>query len=763
MEELTETKETKKAPLVPRAIAPVMATSRTSPAKPNTITSALRSLDAGDFHTASELFDEMEEKDFHLASVMQTRAASVGGLEMTITPASEDERDHEIAEEVSNIFWSIQNIYTTLTDILIAGLGYGVALGEIYWAMKNGRVEIDKIAVRDCRWLRYEDLNDPTKLVEFPRWVTMQEPHGIKLDPKRFLHFTPLAGRRHPVRAGLYRGLVWLWLFGNYTIKDWLSFNELYGTPMRIGKYGSSASDEEKKAVAAAVKSLGADAAAVIDEHSEIKFEHLSATGKAPYAKTMAFFDAQKSKRVLGQTLTTEQGDVGSQALGKVHDEVRRDITVADAKRLAEVINRDVIRPLVDYNFGPQKSYPTLVLQTDEAPDVSATLAHVTAMTNLGLDVSEQWIREATGIPAPDADEKEAKKQADDTAEDSREDNDNADDTDSQVTESRIAANSAITPVNGVHPAQKRANDLVDTITEQTEETYFDLIDTTALSLDDNGDGDELTDAELEESGFVSSIENLLWTAQILGEETVRNEADEEERLHTTANSRLAANAITITDTPEKIITPVDAADYWTNVYGYTPDDFAAMDHRIKLTAFRVAKLENKEVINRLRNLFKTALTEDKSGLLTFRKWYDAALSESADAGLESSPFIDKAHAKTVFRTNIQTAFNAGRYNAMTKSDFVKRMFPHWRMSFVNDESQSDICKSLMAANPVLPVDDPYWKSHWPPFHFSCRTTVVGVSKYDTKYKPTAAPVGIEYDEKFHGNPALAVGAGFFN
>lgn len=85
-------------------------------------------------------------------------------------------------------------------------------------------------------------------------------------------------------------------------------------------------------------------------------------------------FNRQVSKRILGQTLTTEGGGSsgGAYALGKVHEKVRADISLADVKNLDETISDDLVRPLVDFNFGPQGKYPSIVAPTDSPKEQSA-------------------------------------------------------------------------------------------------------------------------------------------------------------------------------------------------------------------------------------------------------------------------------------------------------------------------------------------------------------------------------------------------------
>jgi phage gp29-like protein len=55
---------------------------------------------------------------------------------------------------------------------------------------------------------------------------------------------------------------------------------------------------------------------------------------------------------VLGQTLTSTQGDKGSQALGTVHQSVRSDIIDSAALWLAEILNEQIIPSIAAVNFG---------------------------------------------------------------------------------------------------------------------------------------------------------------------------------------------------------------------------------------------------------------------------------------------------------------------------------------------------------------------------------------------------------------------------
>ncbi|HBQ2112093.1 TPA: DUF935 family protein, partial [Klebsiella pneumoniae] len=50
-------------------------------------------------------------------------------------------------------------------------------------------------------------------------------------------------------QSGLYRVLVWPYLFKNFAVRDLAEFLEIYGLPARVGKYMAGATDQDKDAL----------------------------------------------------------------------------------------------------------------------------------------------------------------------------------------------------------------------------------------------------------------------------------------------------------------------------------------------------------------------------------------------------------------------------------------------------------------------------------------------------------------------------------
>ena len=204
-----------------------------------------------------------------------------------------------------------------------------------------------------------------------------------------------------------------MYLFKNYDLKDWVAFAEVYGLPLRLGKYAAGASESDKTALMQALVQIGADAAGIIPDGTSIDFINTEKSSSIDlYERLARYCDEQISKAVLGQTLTSDSGG-GSYAQSKTHNEVRHDLTVADCKALAATLRRDLIRPLCLYNFGEDKRIPYLRFDCEESEDLEQTANILgTLIERVGLKVPTSFIYKKFSIPEPEGGEEIAQPRA---------------------------------------------------------------------------------------------------------------------------------------------------------------------------------------------------------------------------------------------------------------------------------------------------------------------------------------------------------------
>lgn len=371
---------------------------------PDKLSEIFREADAGDVGRQSELFEEMEEKDAHLGAVLQTRKLAVAGLDWDIHAGGRSPEDAAAASFVREAFFWIENLDDALADMLDA-IGKGFSVSELIWEFTE-----DKYWVREIRWRHPKNFTFLTPpgdkgfaLSRSPRLLTEENPvYGEELQANKFIVHLNRSRSGYAFRSGVLRPCAWMYLFKNYTVKDWMVFNERFAMPMRVGKFKPSATAEEKKVLRQAVFNLGADAAAVISDSTVI--EILESSGKSPsaelYERLASFCDAAVSKAVLGQTLTTEQKG-GAYATAKVHESVREEIRSADAKALEKTVNMQLVRPLAEFNFGPSAEMPRFRFRRRPDEDLRALAETYGALVReVGFKgITDSHIRERFGIP----------------------------------------------------------------------------------------------------------------------------------------------------------------------------------------------------------------------------------------------------------------------------------------------------------------------------------------------------------------------------
>lgn len=342
------------------------------------------------------LAEEMEERDLHYGAVLGTRKRAITGVAPMVIAASDSAEDEKIAEAVRTDILDQPEFVDDYTTDLSDALGKGYSIVETIWESSERQRKPLKYLWRDPRHFLIDPVDGRTV-----RMKSETNGLGEDLPPFIFSIHRPKLKSGLPIRGGLARLAAWAFLFKSYTLKDWMAFLEIYGMPLRVGKYGRSASHDDKRILLRAVRDISSDAAAIIPKDMEIEFiEAAGGTGNAVFSSKAEYLDRQISKGVLGQTMTTDDGSSLGQAT--VHENVRHDIARADARQMAITTNRDLIRPYVDFNFGPQKKYPTYVIPITENEDIKALVDAIDKLVPLGLEVSMPEVRTRIGFEEPD-------------------------------------------------------------------------------------------------------------------------------------------------------------------------------------------------------------------------------------------------------------------------------------------------------------------------------------------------------------------------
>lgn len=400
--EIRMTKVPEKRPL---AAAPVLDSWREyvcAGLTPQRLTTLLKEADAGDVRRQAELFDQMEEKDAHLLGESEKRRNAILDVEFTTTPASEDSRDVKVAEFVQEYF----DNSTDWDDIIVSlqdSVGKGFSALEVHWDVSNGQAMPADLEFIEQKRFLFTDAAGYVR--KYPKLISDDNMMGDEIPAWKMLFHRYGGKAGHAARSGIYRVCAWMFLFRNYSLKDWMAFLEVFGMPLRLGKYDAGATKDDKDALITAIQSLGSDAAGIISKNTEIEFiEALKSgtKGDNPYLAMAQFCAKEMSKALLGQTLTADVGDTGSYAAANTHNEVRLDLAKADTRAVAATVRYQLMRPMVGFNFGWDTPVPGYAAVWNEREDLKSLSEVYKNVIGFGQPVSPEHVSERFGIPLPD-------------------------------------------------------------------------------------------------------------------------------------------------------------------------------------------------------------------------------------------------------------------------------------------------------------------------------------------------------------------------
>lgn len=369
---------------------------------PARLASILEAAEQGDIVQQHELFLDMEEKDAHLYAEMSKRKRAILTVPWSIKPprnASAAEKTQ--AAELEEMIRDIPNFEDVLLDMM-DGVGHGFSCLEIEW-QRLGKDWMPKaIQHRPQTWFQLD--------IETRSELRLRDDgyNGAALNPFGWIAHVHRAKSGYIARAGLCRVLSWPYLFKNYSIRDLAEFLEIYGLPLRIGKYPTGASDKEKSTLLAAVVGLGHNAAGIMPESMAVEIQEAAKGQEGPFLAMNQWAESSISKAVLGGTLTSQaDGKSSTNALGNVHNEVRHDILEADARQIASTLSGTLVHYLVALNRGvtDPRRMPSFELDTSEAEDLALYAEALPKLAGVGAQIPVSWVSERLKIPAPKAGE----------------------------------------------------------------------------------------------------------------------------------------------------------------------------------------------------------------------------------------------------------------------------------------------------------------------------------------------------------------------
>jgi len=206
----------------------------------------------------------------------------------------------------------------------------------------------------------------------------------------------------HPISGALLRILGFWWAASNFTWEWFLRYAQVFGMPFRLAFYDSNASQVTIDKIQEMLEGMGSAAWAAFPAGTQFEIKtDLQHASRSAHQALLDAADKLVDILIKRQTLTTDAGDRGTQALGVVHQGVRADRIMAVAGHAAKIINRQLLPAICRLNFGDVRECPWIQPGEKEVKDEKAMAERDRILLEAGLPMPRTWFYERHAIPQP--------------------------------------------------------------------------------------------------------------------------------------------------------------------------------------------------------------------------------------------------------------------------------------------------------------------------------------------------------------------------
>lgn len=277
------------------------------------------------------------ELDDEIYQCMETRTDAVIGTPWRIEPNQTRSSKWTTAQLMPHM--------ETCIRAVMSAVYYGYSVIEITWKMDNNRITIGRVDERPIEWFKIH-----------PKLGWRYYPDdgsggvdGVECDPRKFFFTIRNSSTRNPYGESLLSRL-WFpvtWRREGWVL--WLNFLQTFGQPIIVGRVA------DHQSFVAAMTLQGVRSTVAWQGRPDDSVTTIQASQSGEFERLEAALTKRIQKLILGQTLTSEVGKVGSYAAATVHNEVRHGKSFTDCNLTVSTVQQivDVIAGL--NNFQPME------------------------------------------------------------------------------------------------------------------------------------------------------------------------------------------------------------------------------------------------------------------------------------------------------------------------------------------------------------------------------------------------------------------------
>jgi len=608
---------------------------------------------------------------------------------------------------------------------ILTSMEYGFSLSEKMFEKIGDKLNMTRIRTVPPHSIEFTN----GTMGEITRITQMQEKGQIELidNKDKLIVFTNAPRFDNPYGRSDLERCYTPYYAKKQIIKFWSMHLEKYASPLPVIKVPAELGEDRVDELIKIMESFRIRTVAAIPDDTEIEF--LSASGASDeYDKAIERFNQMIGRGLLVPDLLGfgQTTKAGSFSLGQTQFKIFVSALDYIRGQLEDMMNEQVVKPLVDMNFGVQETYPLFSFNPFEDEKLKEMMEVFLLAIDKGMPVGEEdWnqLRRNIGFG-----------EIDDTAEPIKQ------------------------PEKEIPDKPEKDNPTKKEMPEPEEEDAkkkfsLEFAKKRRMSKYEKGSNVKQGDIELRESED-KTIERLARIfkdiRESLKDTVIRKNIVEDGNVEAVNKLRLGSGKKFLGQA--RIMLQRDFKDVYDASFKQAKQEIKKLQKDQNFARVsdlqvrsREAKKISEELINErafqaVGNLNEDLLSKSKTALLNgieqgsstaeviqeLDDIFNPVIEGTSSEGLTSEPAL----LETIVRTNYTNIYNQARLSVAKSPDlggFVEML----EYSAILDSRTTEICERLDGK--IYKVDDPIWNRISPPNHFNCRSRLVYVTEFDVK------------------------------
>ncbi len=312
---------------------------------------------------------------------------------------SDQDDQEEITEDIQLALSEDTDVpFDDMLEELLTAYWAGFSLSEkIFKVRPDGSLTLRVLKTRHpATWLIHTDKHGNVE--EYEQRGTRED---LKIDGKSLIHYVVNRRFQNPYGTSDLRPAYAAWFTKRQIIRFYAMFLEKAAGPMPVARYDKNAPPEAVRDIHNAIKSFQSKTALTIPKEIEIEFLEAKSNGEV-YNIAINLFNMFIGRSLFVPDLIGFHGDKtagGSFALGKEQLNIFMKHIQRRRRSLEEIINKEIIWPIVFYNYGFVDNYPKFKLRPINDEDARAAAeTWIKAMSSKIYVPSDEEVNHFRGI-----------------------------------------------------------------------------------------------------------------------------------------------------------------------------------------------------------------------------------------------------------------------------------------------------------------------------------------------------------------------------